>query len=74
MGPVAAAACAEFVAPGLDYRFVPVPGISHWIVDEAPGLVADEIVARIGVERVRWARAGATGLGMAPPKRRSRWA
>jgi len=49
MGPVAAAACAEFVAPGLDYRFVPVPGISHWIVDEAPGLVADEIVARIGV-------------------------
>jgi pimeloyl-ACP methyl ester carboxylesterase len=47
MGPVAAAACKDFVAPGLDYRFVPVPGISHWIVDEAPGLVADEILTRI---------------------------
>ena len=35
------------MAPGLDYRFVRVPGISHWIVDEAPGLVVDEILARI---------------------------
>lgn len=48
IGPVAAHACADFVAPGLDYRFVPVPGVSHWICDEVPDVVATEALARIG--------------------------
>ncbi len=47
MSPAAAHACGDFVAPGLDYRFVPVAGISHWIVDEIPELVTAEILARI---------------------------
>ena len=47
MGPIAAHACADFVAPGLDYRFVPVPGISHWIVDQIPDVVTREILARV---------------------------
>lgn len=48
MGPIAAHACADFVAPGFDYRFVPLPGISHWIVDQVPDLVTREILARVG--------------------------
>jgi pimeloyl-ACP methyl ester carboxylesterase len=55
MGPVAAAACADFVAPGQDYRFVPVPGISHWVVDQVPDLAATEIIARINPETLEYA-------------------
>jgi pimeloyl-ACP methyl ester carboxylesterase len=30
-----------------DYTFVPLEGVSHWIPDEAPGVLADEILARV---------------------------
>lgn len=44
MGATAARRCAEF-ATG-DFRFVEVPGASHWLPDEAPDEVAAVIVAR----------------------------
>jgi pimeloyl-ACP methyl ester carboxylesterase len=47
IGAVSANACADFVAPGVPYRFVPVPGISHWICEQVPDLVATEILAQI---------------------------
>lgn len=31
-----------------DYRFVPVPGSGHWLPEQDPGLVAAEVLARIG--------------------------
>ena len=30
-----------------DYTFVPLEGASHWLPDEAPGALADEILARV---------------------------
>jgi pimeloyl-ACP methyl ester carboxylesterase len=30
-----------------DYTFVPLDGVSHWLPDEAPGALADEILARV---------------------------
>lgn len=42
----AALACPDFVAAGQDYRFVEVDGVSHWIADQVPHLVAAEITAR----------------------------
>jgi pimeloyl-ACP methyl ester carboxylesterase len=45
VGPDAARACAAYVAA--DYRFVPVPGVSHWIPDEAPDVVADATISRV---------------------------
>lgn len=45
-GPVAAHGCADHVSG--DYRFVPLPGVSHWSLDESPGDVADALVARVG--------------------------
>jgi pimeloyl-ACP methyl ester carboxylesterase len=30
-----------------DYTFVPLDGVSHWLPDEAPGVLADEILARV---------------------------
>ncbi|MFL0580759.1 alpha/beta fold hydrolase [Dietzia sp. 179-F 9C3 NHS] len=30
-----------------DYRFVELPGVSHWILEERPGELADEIIARV---------------------------
>jgi pimeloyl-ACP methyl ester carboxylesterase len=50
VGPVAAHSCPDYVAPGVDYRFVPLPDTSHWIVDQQPALVATEILARAGSE------------------------
>ena len=44
----AAHACFEYVAPGVDYRFVPLPGISHWVPDQAPGAVAAAVLNRVG--------------------------
>ncbi|GHJ47753.1 epoxide hydrolase [Catellatospora sp. TT07R-123] len=44
VGRVAAENCPEHVTG--DYRFVAVPGVSHWIPDEAPDAVADAILAR----------------------------
>jgi pimeloyl-ACP methyl ester carboxylesterase len=48
IGPVAAQACAEHVTG--DYRFATVTGAGHWIPDEAPDQVAQEILARMTTE------------------------
>jgi len=44
VGPTAARACGGFVAA--DYRFVELPGISHWVPDEVPGAVAEAVLSR----------------------------
>jgi pimeloyl-ACP methyl ester carboxylesterase len=46
IGRTAAAACAGRVTG--DYRFVALPGVSHWIPDEAPAALAEAILARVG--------------------------
>lgn len=43
-GRRAAEATGDFV--DADYTFVPPDGVSHWLPDEAPDAVADEILAR----------------------------
>ncbi|MFI5484916.1 alpha/beta fold hydrolase [Micromonospora echinaurantiaca] len=45
IGRTAAEACAERVSG--DYRFVELPGVSHWIPDEAPAPLAEAILARV---------------------------
>jgi pimeloyl-ACP methyl ester carboxylesterase len=45
LGAAGARRCGEHV--DAEYRFVPVPGASHWLPEEVPDLVADEIVARV---------------------------
>jgi len=45
VGRVAAESCAAYVTG--DYRFVPLPGVSHWIPDEAPGALAEAILQRV---------------------------
>jgi pimeloyl-ACP methyl ester carboxylesterase len=44
IGPVAAHDCANFVTG--PYRFVLLPGVSHWIPDEAPAELAELILAQ----------------------------
>ena len=44
IGPLAAELCARHMAA--DYTFVALPGVTHWIPDQAPDLVATEIIAR----------------------------
>ncbi|MEV0214997.1 alpha/beta fold hydrolase [Micromonospora sp. NPDC050695] len=44
IGRTAAEACAANVTG--DYRFVALPGVSHWIPDTAPGPLAEAILAR----------------------------
>ncbi|MET8309428.1 alpha/beta hydrolase [Micromonospora sp. NPDC005173] len=46
IGRTAAEACAANVTG--DYRFVQLPGVSHWIPDAAPGPLAEAILARVG--------------------------
>jgi pimeloyl-ACP methyl ester carboxylesterase len=48
VSPAAAHLCAEYVAPGVPYRFVPLVGISHWAPDQAPAAVAAAVLDRIG--------------------------
>lgn len=48
IGRAAAEGCVDFVAEGFDYRFVELTGVSHWVADEAPDIVAAEALARIG--------------------------
>ncbi|MGH1561382.1 alpha/beta fold hydrolase [Mumia sp. DW29H23] len=45
LGPVGARRCGEHVEA--EYRFVPVRGASHWLPEEFPDLVAEEIVTRV---------------------------
>ncbi|MEU8296934.1 alpha/beta hydrolase [Micromonospora sp. NPDC048909] len=45
IGRTAAEACAQHVSG--DYRFVELPGVTHWIPDEAPAALAEAIVARV---------------------------
>jgi aminoglycoside N3'-acetyltransferase/alpha-beta hydrolase superfamily lysophospholipase len=47
IGRTAAEACARHVTG--DYRFVVLPGVSHWIPDRAPGPLAAAILARTAV-------------------------
>jgi pimeloyl-ACP methyl ester carboxylesterase len=46
IGRTAAEACANYVTG--DYRFVELPGITHWIPEQAPEALAAAILARIG--------------------------
>jgi pimeloyl-ACP methyl ester carboxylesterase len=46
----AAYGCSDFMAPGVAYRFVPLPGVSHWVPDQAPGAVAEAVLDRIGAQ------------------------
>jgi pimeloyl-ACP methyl ester carboxylesterase len=45
IGRMAAEACAEFVQG--DYRFVALPGVTHWIPEEAPEQLAAAILDRV---------------------------
>ncbi len=45
IGEIAALACAEFVSG--DYRFVTLPGITHWIPEQAPEQLAAAILDRV---------------------------
>jgi len=45
IGRIAAEGCAAFVTG--DYRFVELPGVSHWIPEEAPDRLAVAILDRI---------------------------
>jgi pimeloyl-ACP methyl ester carboxylesterase len=45
IGRIAAEGCAAFV--GDDYRFVELPGVSHWIPEQAPDRLAAAILDRI---------------------------
>jgi pimeloyl-ACP methyl ester carboxylesterase len=45
IGRAAAESCGAYVAG--DYRFVTLPGISHWVTDQAPAEVAEAVLARI---------------------------
>ncbi|MEV5768607.1 alpha/beta fold hydrolase [Micromonospora sp. NPDC052213] len=45
VGRTVAEACAGHVSA--DYRFVELPGVSHWIPDEAPAPLAEAILARV---------------------------
>jgi pimeloyl-ACP methyl ester carboxylesterase len=47
IGRAAATRCAAEVEG--EYRFVELPGISHWIPDQAPGVVADAVLERTRV-------------------------
>jgi len=47
IGPAAALACASHVAPGADYRFVPLDDVGHWVPDQVPEVVAAEVLARV---------------------------
>lgn len=44
VGRVAAERCAQHVSG--DYRFLEIPGVSHWLPDQAPEVVAEAILAR----------------------------
>ncbi|PZF87310.1 alpha/beta fold hydrolase [Micromonospora deserti] len=45
IGRAAARACADHVTG--DYRLLELPGVSHWIPDRAPAVLAEAILARV---------------------------
>jgi pimeloyl-ACP methyl ester carboxylesterase len=45
-GEISAGRCAEWVTG--DYRFVRLPGIGHWVPEEAPEALTEAALARIG--------------------------
>jgi pimeloyl-ACP methyl ester carboxylesterase len=45
IGRIAAEGCAAYVTG--DYRFVEIPGVSHWVPEEAPEALAGAILDRI---------------------------
>jgi pimeloyl-ACP methyl ester carboxylesterase len=45
IGRVAAQTCAKYVEA--DYRFVELPGVTHWIPDQAPEPLAEAILDRV---------------------------
>lgn len=45
IGPTAAEACADQVTG--DYRFVELPGVSHWVPEQAPEAVAQAVLDRV---------------------------
>lgn len=45
VGATAARSCAAHVVG--DFRFLPLDGVSHWVPDEAPEVLADAILARV---------------------------
>nr|WP_205864318.1 alpha/beta hydrolase [Planosporangium mesophilum] len=45
LGRVGAYRCAREVTG--EYRFVELPGVTHWIPDQAPGAVADAVLDRV---------------------------
>ena len=45
IGRRAATGCARYVTG--PYRFVPLAGVSHWLPDEAPGAVGEEVLRRV---------------------------
>lgn len=45
LGAAGARRCGEHVRA--EYRFVPLPDASHWLPEERPDVVADEIVTRV---------------------------
>jgi pimeloyl-ACP methyl ester carboxylesterase len=45
IGRTAAEACANYVTG--DYRFVELPGITHWIPEQAPDQLAAAILDRV---------------------------
>jgi pimeloyl-ACP methyl ester carboxylesterase len=49
VGAVAARACRDHVTG--DFDFVSLPGVSHWIPDEAPRAVAEAVLARVAANR-----------------------
>jgi pimeloyl-ACP methyl ester carboxylesterase len=44
IGRAAARRCADYVTA--EYRFVQLPGVSHWIPDQAPEAVAEAVLER----------------------------
>jgi pimeloyl-ACP methyl ester carboxylesterase len=46
VGETAARACGAQVTG--DFRFVALPGVTHWIPDEAPAALAEAVLSRIG--------------------------
>ncbi len=46
MGRTGAEACGQHI--GGPYSFVILPGISHWVPEQAPEAVANAILERIG--------------------------